>query len=70
MRCEACGQAFQPKQPSRARFCSDRCRLDGWVRRKERDARAPVERALRTLVAKVEEAVEEARQALRGEGEG
>jgi len=64
MRCETCGKAFQPKQPSRARFCSDRCRLDGWVRRKEQDARAPLERALRRVAGLLEEANQEIREAL------
>lgn len=56
---------FQPRHP-RARFCSGRCRVAAWQKRRVEEARAPVERALRALVAKVEEAVEEARESLAG----
>lgn len=68
MRCETCRADFQPRHP-KARFCSGRCRRARWQAKREEAARAPVERALRSLVAKVDEALEEARESLAGGGE-
>jgi hypothetical protein len=66
MKCEGCGQDFYPKA-SRGRFCGSRCRTDAWVRRKQREARAPLEQALRRVAGLLEEAQEEIRGAVRGE---
>lgn len=67
-RCQNCGKAFQAKQ-DRARFCGDPCRWAAWKQEREKKARAPVERALRTLLTRVEQAVQEAREAMGGWGE-
>lgn len=64
--CLYCRRPYTPRN-NKGVFCSDRCRLAAWQAKKHREARAPVERALRSLVAKVEEAVEEARESLAGE---
>lgn len=68
MRCESCGTGFEPKH-RRGRFCSGRCRVAAWRQREREEARAPLERVLRVLVARAEElvvAVEEAKAALVG----
>lgn len=62
-RCGYCGAALEAKT-TRRRFCGDPCRWAAWKRERESKARAPVERALATLLARVETAVEEARKAL------
>ena len=66
---ELAGAEFQPKHP-RGRFCSGRCRVAAWQRKRAAAARAPLERILGALLARVEEAVEEAREALAGRGGG
>lgn len=65
LRCETCKADFQPRHP-RARFCSGRCRVAAWKRRREAAARAPLERALRDLLERLEEALEAAREVLTG----
>ena len=70
-RCGYCGAVLEAKT-TRRRFCGDPCRWAAWKRDREEKARAPVERALRELVARAEdlaEAVEEAREALGAKGE-
>lgn len=64
-RCGYCGAVLEAKT-NRRRFCDNggKCRWADWKRREAAKARAPVERALRSLVAKVEEAVQEAREGL------
>ena len=77
MKCECCNKDFSPKA-SHGRFCSRKCRLDGWLRQKEQDARVRwlLEEARKVLVgrgektpllARVEEAVEESRETLAGQ---
>lgn len=70
MTCGACGKAL-PEATARRRFCTPACRARYWrdqravvVREALESARAPVERALRSLVERVEEAVQEARETL------
>jgi hypothetical protein len=79
VRCESCGAEFQARHP-RARFCKPACRVAGWRSRRERGALARwlLEQALQVLraqggktplLARVEAAVEEAREALAGKGD-
>jgi len=67
VRCEECarGKGFEPRHP-RGRFCSGRCRVAAWQKRRVEEARSHAERVVRDLVAKVEEAVQEAREGLAG----
>ena len=80
VRCESCGTEFQPRH-TRARFCKPACRVAGWRANRERGALARwlLERALEVLrdqgektplLARVEEAVQEARERLAGQGQG
>lgn len=64
-RCAYCEAVLEAKT-TRRRFCGDPCRWAAWKRDREAKARAPVERALRSLVAKVEAAAAEARETLTG----
>ncbi len=60
MRCPSCGQAFTPKHP-RGRFCSDRCRAEGW-----RAERVSVERARLLEIRRMLQAVlDESARAMR-----
>lgn len=65
MRCEYCGKGFQPRHP-RGRFCGTQCRVAAWHERRAKAARAPLERILTAFLARVEEALEEAKAGLRG----
>ena len=64
-RCGYCGAPLEAKT-TRRRFCGDPCRWAAWKRQRAEAARAPLERALTTLLARVEEAAEEAKEALGG----
>ena len=65
-RCGYCGSPLAAKT-TRRRFCGDPCRWAAWKRAKEEAARAPVERALRDLVGRLEDVLQEAREALAGQ---
>ncbi len=66
MVCKACGTSFEPRHPTRAKFCSARCRVIAW--RSEREAEA-VERALAEREDQVRRLLEEAVRLLAGGGE-
>ena len=38
MVCKHCGTSFEPRHPSRAVFCSGRCRVIAWRARKVQEA--------------------------------
>ena len=70
VRCQFCGKTFEAKQEARARFCGDPCRWAAWKQKREDDARAPLERVLRVLVARMDElfaVAEEAKAALKAD---
>ncbi len=56
MLCVVCAKAFSPKHP-RGRFCSSRCRLAAWHRRRaqaQADEKAQVRLLLRQALAVLE----------------
>lgn len=63
IRCQNCGKTFQAKQ-ERRRYCGDPCRWAAWKRGREEKARAPLERILVGLPARLEELASEIREAL------
>ena len=66
MVCKACGTSFEPRHPTRAKFCSARCRVIAW--RSEREAKA-IERALAEREDQVRQLLKEAVRLLAGEAQ-
>jgi hypothetical protein len=64
--CLTCGRPFAAPGSYRRRYCDARCKARHAAR--EREARAPLERALRELVARLEETAAAARALLPGAG--
>ena len=67
MVCKACGTPFEPRHPTRAKFCSGRCRVIAWRSEREREA---VERALAERERGLWGFLKEAVRLLGGEGGG
>lgn len=66
--CLHCRRLYTPRN-NKGLFCSDRCRLAAWQAKKRREARAPLERILVGLPARLEELAAEIREALGGKEE-
>lgn len=67
--CQHCGKPFQATL-GRARFCGAPCRWAAWKLEREKKARAPLERILAGLPARLEELAQEIREALGGQNRG
>ncbi len=48
MICQTCGVSFRPKHP-RGRYCSGKCRVAAWQRRKKQEVAAALDEAERAL---------------------